>query len=428
MQSRIKDIEKKENAKMNSIGIGLFCVYVLMSYLGNDVILPSAFYSTALYLFLGYSALFILSNMKIKLNIQLFWMLGFMALSLLTMLYSGEKEIFGGTFYLYLISVVLVLLLSQYKLNRTSVEIILWTYALSSFILVLLLAATGNLKDNSASGRLGTELMGNANTLATMLMVAAIYSMWLLVYGKNTVVTRIILVLCLLSQYFAMFLSGGRKFVIVPILFLYVLLVLKQDKAGRRHTITYTVIILLIAVILWNLIMKVDVFYNIIGQRMESLLAMFKGDTANADGSALLREKMIKIGIEGWLQSPIWGYGFDSFKFYNQIVTGYKMYSHNNFVEMLYNYGVIGFCLYYWFYLKLLLTALKNECPKPLYARAFAIATVISLLVFEYGAVDYTIHVIAILLFMAFALLNLNEKDCEPSNEPFEQTKENELV
>ena len=52
---------------------------------------------------------------------------------------------------------------------------------------------------------------------------------------------------------------------------------------------------------------------------------------------------MIQVGFDIWLQSPIWGNGNEAFR----VHTGGVSYSHNNYIELLANYGVIGCLLYY---------------------------------------------------------------------------------
>ena len=103
------------------------------------------------------------------------------------------------------------------------------------------------------------------------------------------------------------------------------------------------------------------------------------------------------------MNSPIYGYGFDSFKYYNQSVTGRFYYSHNNFIEMLYNTGIIGFILYYWYYLYTITKAWKARKTVLTSIRTFTFAFVLSMLVYEWGAINYTSTSMMVLL----CLLNM---------------------
>ena len=394
---------------MNEIGVFLFCIYIFASFLGNDVVFPSEIGTYSLFLFLGYSIFFIAHKKILKITLIEKWTLLFMCFSLISMFYSPEKSILNGTYYFLIVNVILVLLLSQYDFTMKTIEKISWTYALSSATLIIMLIATGNIVDSSAIGHLGYELFGNANILATMLMISMLYTMWLLVYANNSLSRKCILFIVLVLGYYGMFLTGGRKYIVIPVVFLYILFLFKQDRAGRQHFIKYTFIIVAVAVSIYFLIMKIPMFYDIIGVRMEGLLAFVTGDVSSADSSSIIRGRMIQIGLDKWMQSPIWGYGFDSFKYYNQIVTGRFYYSHNNFVELLYNECIIGFVLYYWYYIRVIMIAWKRKAVIPQKTRAFVISAVLSMLVYEYGAINYTSTSTMILLCLISIMLGIND-------------------
>ena len=394
---------------MNEIGVFLFCIYIFASFLGNDVVFPSEIGTYSLFLFLGYSIFFIAHKKILKITLIEKWTLLFMCFSLISMFYSPEKSILNGTYYFLIVNVILVLLLSQYDFTMKTIEKISWTYALSSATLIIMLIATGNIVDSSAIGHLGYELFGNANILATMLMISMLYTMWLLVYANNSLSRKCILFIVLVLGYYGMFLTGGRKYIVIPVVFLYILFLFKQDRAGRQHFIKYTFIIVAVAVSIYFLIMKIPMFYDIIGVRMEGLLAFVTGDVSSADSSSIIRGRMIQIGLDKWMQSPIWGYGFDSFKYYNQIVTGRFYYSHNNFVELLYNEGIIGFVLYDWYYIRVIMIAWKRKAVIPQKTRAFVISAVLSMLVYEYGAINYTSTSTMILLCLISIMLGIND-------------------
>jgi O-antigen ligase len=61
------------------------------------------------------------------------------------------------------------------------------------------------------------------------------------------------------------------------------------------------------------------------------------------DRSGQTRLSMIVRGYELWQASPLWGYGIDQFRY----VSGFAKYSHNNYVELLVSFGMVGFLLYY---------------------------------------------------------------------------------
>ena len=389
-----------------SVGVALFCLYVFISSLANDMVLSSSVGSLTLYLFLGYSVLYILLNKKLKIDRMIKWMLVFIAFCVSTMLYSPEKGFLSNSeFYLLIVNFILILFLSQYDININDIKKISWANVLSGGVLIFILFARGNLTGFSTSNRFGEDLFGNSNILATLLMKSALYAIWLLVYSENKIIHKMVLTLCLVASYYGMFLSGGRKFIIIPAIFLYILLIFKRDSHGRKNLVKYTGVVIAIVIAVYYLIMNVPAFYAVIGERMESLFSFIRTGHSISGKSAEIRATMIEIGFNKWMDSPIWGYGFDSFKYYNRLMTGHFYYSHNNYIELLYDLGIIGFAIYYWFYWKLFYVAWKgkNSCTPEI--RAFVIGIVFSMLVFEYGAVNYTVTSTQIMLFFAYTLL-----------------------
>lgn len=385
-------IQKTNFSKLNinKTGIVLFCLYVFLSYICNDLILSSAINSIVLYVFVIYSILYTILQKKLRITSMAIWMVLFMGYSMITMIYSPEKNILSGQFYLLIVNFVLIALLSQYNISVDNIRQIGWTHAIASTCLILMLILSGNIHDLSESGRLGTELLGNANLLASMLMMAALYTMWLLIYTSTSKIYRFFLIVFLAIQYYGIFLCGGRKYVVIPLIFLFLLFFFKKDSKGKTHMIKYTIILILVSMLLFYLIMEVPALYNIIGIRFEGFISFLKGDLSDSDSSTIVRYQMIQAGIIQWLKNPIFGYGFDSFKYYNLDLTGRFYYSHNNFVELLYNEGGIGFLLYYSFYVLLFRKSLRKSNTRNLSVRAFTVACIISMLIYEVTAINYT--------------------------------------
>ena len=79
--------------------------------------------------------------------------------------------------------------------------------------------------------------------------------------------------------------------------------------------------------------------------------------TFNPEQSIELRMEMLKIGVELWGQSPIWGNGNEAFRVMGGL-DGY--YSHNNYIELLCNYGGLGIILFYFPILSVLWMSLRG--------------------------------------------------------------------
>lgn len=73
------------------------------------------------------------------------------------------------------------------------------------------------------------------------------------------------------------------------------------------------------------------------------------------------RLMMIERGIELWQTSPFWGIGNEGFR----VMSGFMTYSHNNYIEILTNYGIIGIALYYSLLVFVLAVALQRVLSDP---------------------------------------------------------------
>ena len=128
--------------------------------------------------------------------------------------------------------------------------------------------------------------------------------------------------------------------------------------------------------------------YDIIGYRFDGFFGFLSGTRESNVSSDDLRIDMIKNGLIGWTERPLFGHGLDSFKFFNRRTTGHMFYSHNNYVELLYDFGLVGFTLYYYFIYKTFdkLRTLPEEYSK---YSVLGIGIILELLLFDFGGVSY---------------------------------------
>lgn len=399
--------DKKISVK--SIGLVLMCFYIFFSYTAKDILISSKLNTYALYIFLVWGAFYTIIRSKSRgfsLTIYTTWYIWFFIASFFTMLYSPEFSLLSGESYLMIVSLGVTYVIQLAVSNKNDFKIFCWCYATSASVFVTILYFTGNLTA-TASNRLGGDIVGNANTFAGMLMVAVMYEFWLIVYEKEKKITKIILIAMILFNIYALVLSGGRKFFLIPFIFMYILLILKTNKRGKSQIIRYTVLTVAIVGITYYLIINIPQFYDIIGYRMQYLINSITGK-GEVGGSLTVREVMRELAMTRWLESPLWGYGFDSFKYYARTTVGHFYYSHCNYTELLYNGGVLYFVIYYWIYYKLIKMFFNNK-NEPLKYRAFAIATAICILIFDYGAVSYSLAIIQIMIAMAIKVLTFSE-------------------
>ncbi|MBE7053782.1 MAG: hypothetical protein E7391_05840 [Ruminococcaceae bacterium] len=391
------------------IGLFLIFLYIFVSYVAVDILIPTKVTSVFLYAFLAWGVLVVLMKcMNEPLPTYTLWYATFMTISFLTMGYSKEFNILSGEFYLMIISFLLTFLFQIFIRDEKDFKRLCWFYAVSSLSLVLMLQFTGNLVGD-ASNRLGQDLMGNANNFAMLIMIAVFYELWLFVHGTKTLYAKIILVTMIVYNMYALGLSAGRKFILMPFVFLYVLLLCKTNKKGKQNIIIYTLVFVLIVVGAYNIMMTNEVLYEAVGVRMESFIEG-QQDESKLDNSSKIRDVMRSDAIEQWWERPFLGYGFDSYKFRAKNVVGETFYSHCNYTEMLYNGGIVMFIAYYWIY-AIVLKEYKKRKSKSGKFCAFALASAISFFIFDYGAVSYSIAQLQIVLCLALKTMSFETND-----------------
>lgn len=133
-------------------------------------------------------------------------------------------------------------------------------------------------------------------------------------------------------------------------------------------------------------LLHLEIFSGI-KQRMQTMFNSFTGN-GKADGSALIREKMIEIGWKEFTDHPIGGIGIANSYFITDKYLRKKTYLHNNFVELLSCGGILAFIFYYAIYVYLFYNLMKYRNADKKQAMFFAIWLLI-MLALDYGNVSY---------------------------------------
>lgn len=153
------------------------------------------------------------------------------------------------------------------------------------------------------------------------------------------------------------------------------------------------------------LLMNIESLYELAGNRIETMIHGFLG-TGVVDASTTTRLGLIEKGL-GWFQErPLTGHGAGGFTplmaaSYPGLVAEY---AHNNFVELLVNGGLIGFLLFYWIYAVVIITGLKRSSRLD-GLQAMMLSLVLTLLVMEYGLVDYYNRIFTALVAVAWIVV-----------------------
>lgn len=226
---------------------------------------------------------------------------------------------------------------------------------------------TGSFVIRDSEDGLNGNMMATLNAMAICCIVAL--DRWK--SAKNISIIILLLMFCVLA--------GTRKAFIVLgfAMCIYILL-------SNPHKILSNIskIIILLCIILFFLF-EVPFFYEIIGNRFETLFSFVQG--GDTDASTDTRNFYIEFGLYYFLKEPWIGHGIHCFK----MMPGVSTYSHNNYIELLFSLGIPGVIAFYMIHLYILKVAIKNAFTSRNNSNIIAIALIISILMAEYAMVTY---------------------------------------
>jgi len=189
--------------------------------------------------------------------------------------------------------------------------------------------------------RLGTEI-NNANVFGINAALSAVIGFTFYLYYSK----RIYLFGSILCLIMALVSGSVKVLVILFIGYLYIV-----GKVYEKKKIWSSVLFLSFSFLIIDFLIG-DTGSIFTLQRMEEIINVFTGEGAT-NHSTLLRLFYIKVGFEAFLNNPILGYGLEGFATILLHNIGEVTYSHNNYIEMLVNLGLVGFIIYYSIYSKL---------------------------------------------------------------------------
>ncbi len=201
--------------------------------------------------------------------------------------------------------------------------------------------------------RLGEAIGSNSNGLGMMLAFGSVLSLYLLwetirADGKRKIIKIVFYAFMLVLLAGVSLFTGSRKTIIIIVggLALYLILLTRDWKILIRILIVGAIVAVFLYFIFTN-----ETLYSVLGRRLVAMLQTFTGQgTANA--SMVERSYYRSEAMQLFTQHPVFGYGGNNFMTYmREIGYNHVAYSHNNYTELLSTLGMIGFGIYYFYWL-----------------------------------------------------------------------------
>ncbi len=186
-----------------------------------------------------------------------------------------------------------------------------------------------------AGGRLNVGGI-NANAVASFVAYSLVIHIYELYNGKRVEVTDVLIIIL-----FAVVLlfTASRKGLLIALIGWYVLAGFKNPKALLKNTF---LIVVISAVVLF-LLLRIDFLYNIIGFRLEAIVFFMQGLDFE-EASMATRNHFIQYAWDNSQDNLLFGHGLDCFR---TLPKAYGVYSHNNYIEIIFSTGLIGLAIYY---------------------------------------------------------------------------------
>ena len=241
------------------------------------------------------------------------------------------------------------------------------------------------------SSRLGREF-SDQNDLAKNLAIFGIISE-LLAFKKKRKKTCIIYIALAIVFFFFILVTGSisnlLSFTTIAIV---LILVLSKNK---QRLITLIIIVAFSIAFVGLLQLP---FMNYFKTRIENMFNSFTSGSGAVDNSFVDRFFLAGYGLKLFISKPVFGYGYDQVQYYT---FGKNAFSHNNFVELLGSFGVVGFIV---FESLLVYPIVKNW--KKRNDRCLAIFTILYLFVFQFFLIIFRKKIEYFLFPLAFSMID----------------------
>lgn len=331
--------------------LGMYTLYVFFYiYSAGNALGISSWYSLTFNIATFIAVLLMLQNLRVLNSYKYYyiWQFAFIFLLLASSLYTINTEHWSAQFMAVVKILMKITVVAIICGNFIGVKKLLAGFSVLGPLIFLTLLATGKLYEG---WRLGTDLLGNANSFAhiiTIMMTGAMY----FAFSAEQKKYRIVNIIFIIIDLYMIFLSGGRKFILYGVVFTYVSLVMRSKRIKIKNIIIATIIVVVLLRIGYQIIMNTPALYSTIGIRLVGIGttgAMGVGD----------QQRLMQRGIEMFKESPIFGKGIGGFQQYSSNVYGSYVYAHSNYIELLADFGLVGFILYYYRYIRSLVRMIR---------------------------------------------------------------------
>ena len=355
----------------------IICIFLLYSVTGGVPLMGGILFASALFMLVGEG------KKKITIPYNTVWYAIFTLYASLSCLwveyYSSNVK---DQIIRLVVELIVITSISIYVNDLEDLERLMSLF-IYSLVVIIVIEAVNAGPDRWFLGNIGSYTSGfNSNEIGFWVASGEIMCFYkFYVKGEKRFLPIFVLF------FIFVILVSSRKDTIVCILGPVVLMLFYTYKKNYFPKI---ILMLILAVTVVFFIMTDDALYRIIGYRFESMFEFMSTKSQSTDNSLYLRGYFIQVAKNMFEESPILGKGLRTFEEVLGNEYGMqKMYSHNNYWQLLSELGVIGFVLYYWFYVLCLVRLFKNIIKNKSRISVMFLTILLLIIGGEYGIVTY---------------------------------------
>lgn len=390
----------------------VFYIYLFVAFLFNHTLL----YQITLLFYSAFMLFIIIIDGKFYINYYFIFNAIFIAYCYLTYRYMNFDISSLKMLQTLIYTIIANFFIFNFIVYKNNIEKILKTIvALAIVIFIIIFFANidtltlGRIANTTYIFNIAIDL--NANTFGMLMAFSLIITVYFLIKYKNNI-NYLLIALFLIGS----LISGSRKALIICFLGAFLILII-MFKRKRVSIILFCIFLSLIGFLI---ITQISFFYDIIGYRFMAIFDfLIQGETN--EGSLTTRVAMINKAIELFKKEPIFGHGLNSFT----LLGGFNTYSHNNYVEILVNSGIIGFLLYYTPLFVLLQRSYKHYKNHNDELCGLMFTLILIKLIMDYFAVSYFERMDLLLYLVGFSYLQIVKIRLEKEKKKNEYIKVN---
>lgn len=306
---------------------------------------------------------------------------------------------------------IMIFVLYNYLINTKNDKILIYALAIGGLVYsvyVIMYYGISGYYDLLISGERAGADITNVNTIGMISSNAFVLSIYFAMFKKKYYFYAISVVPLITA-----FGSGSRKALVAVIMSVALLIFLKYKNNKSFFSFFKMIALAFFVIVIFYYLLSLPAFETIV-KRFDGLINSLTGK-GKAEGSAVLRENMIKYGFLEFKNHIVLGHGINNSKIVTMKYFGKSTYLHNNYVELLFDVGIVGFAAYYAMFVYLFKSLFALLRKKVEYSEILLILIFIHLIM-NYGMVAYYSKETYILILAAAVFVKLNESKKEDVN------------